>query len=169
MGYKSFYDGASVTEATATKEFDLGTRKVVETSSGPQTYVYVYNDDTAVDWGVGEVIAREVPGSATHTATTGMAYDGQRSDADASRASDVLGVAQSAILRAQYGWILERGVGTIKAESGVAVGNNLATDGGTAAGTAEAATSAESDDGKQIGIALTAHSGGTCTAYIDLT
>lgn len=168
MGYKSFTDGGSVTDTSTTQEVDLGTLQVVDGDSGPATYVYVYNDDAAVNWAVGEVIAREVPGSATHAATKGMAFDGQQSDADASRASDVLGVAQSAINAGEYGWILARGVGTVKCEASVAVATALATDGGTAAGTAEAATSGELDAGKGIGIALTAHSGGTCTALITL-
>lgn len=166
MGYKSFYDGASVTEASATKEFDLGTTKVVESEGGPQVYRYVYNDEASNDFFVGCVVVREAAASATHAAGKGRAFDGIRSATAALHQIKVLGVAQTAIPAGEYGWILMQGVGTVKTDGGVVADDLLATH---TAGLADTATSAEVDDSKCIGHALEDDSAAALvTAYISL-
>ena len=170
MAYKSFTDGGSTTDTSTTQEVDLGTLQTVDGDGGPVTYVYVYNDDASTDWAVGDVIERVADGgSPTHAAAKGMACDGTRTAADGTLRMDVLGVAQSAIKRSEYGWILCKGIGTVKTASvDVSTSRFLATNGSSSAGTAATATATETTTGKQIGTALTDTSGGTSTAYIDV-
>ena len=150
MSYKSFYDGGSTTDTSTTAEVDLGSHRVVDGEGGPVTWSYVYNDDPSNAWFEGCVVVREAAGSATHAAGKGMAYDGLRSASTTYR-NRILGVAQGVIATGSYGWIVAKGVCTVKGDAALAAGENLVND---AAGTADTATSAETDDSKGFGIAL---------------
>jgi hypothetical protein len=79
-----------------------------------------------------------------------MAFDGLRSASTTYR-NKVLGVAQGVIAVGSYGWIVAKGVCTVKGDAGLAAGDNIIND---AAGTVDTATSAETDDSKGIGYAL---------------
>ena len=150
MAYKSFTDGGSTTDTSTTQEVDLGSLQTVDGEAGPVTWIYVYNDDGSHDWFEGCVVVREAPGSATHAAGKGMAYDGIRSASTTYR-NKVLGVAQGVIKQGEYGWIVAKGVCTVKGDDALAAGDDIIND---ADGTVDTATSTETNNSKGIGYAL---------------
>ena len=159
--YKSFTDGGSTTDTSTTQETELGTQQVVDGEGGPVIWIYVYNDDPSNAWFEGCVVVREAAASATHAATKGMAFDGIRSGSAALRQNQVLGVAQGVVATGEYGWIAAKGVCTVKGDGSVAADEHLATH---TTGLADTASSAEIDDGKAFGIALTADDAATVLA-----
>ena len=149
--YKSFTDGGSTTDTSTTKEVELGTLQVTEGEGGPVTWVYVYNDHASDHWFDGAVIVREAVGSATHAAGKGMAFDGILSGGTL-HTDQILGVAQGVVEDGEYGWIVCKGVCTVKGDGSVAAGEQIVSH---TSGLADTATSAEIDDSKGLGIALT--------------
>lgn len=149
--YKSFTDGGSTTDTSTTKEVDLGTLQVLDGEGGPVTWIYVYNDHATIDWFDGCIVNRETPGSGTHAATKGMPFDGTRSAGTVVKWL-ILGVAQGVIEAGEYGWIVAKGVCTVKGDAALAQGELIVTD--TAGLCDTVAAGAETQDGFVFGIAL---------------
>ncbi len=108
-------------------EANLGTTlEVASTSRGPQTWVYVLNEDSNA-LAEGDVVMRN---------TTSTDYKVVLSSAGALvQAIRCIGVAQHAIPAGSYGYVLRRGVGTIQVGSGATVSDSEAlTPGGVEAG-----------------------------------
>jgi hypothetical protein len=110
-----------------TAEANLGTTlEVASTSRGPQTWVYVLNEDSNA-LAAGDVVMRN---------TTSTDYKVVLSSAGALVQSiRCIGVAQHAIPAGSYGYVLRRGLGTIQVGSGATVSDSEGlTPGGVEAG-----------------------------------
>ena len=108
-------------------EANLGTTlEVASTSRGPQTWVYVLNEDSNA-LAAGDVVMRN---------TTSTDYKVVLSSAGALVQSiRCIGVAQHAIPAGSYGYVLRRGLGTIQVGSGATVSDSEGlTPGGVEAG-----------------------------------
>lgn len=115
---------ASVSE---TAQAELGSTLLVNvTDKGTQTWVYILNEDSA-SLTVGDVVMRNTTSAEYRgvLATAGTLIHGLR----------VMGVTQHTIPSGSYGYILQRGLGTIQVGSGASVSDTEAlTTGGVAAG-----------------------------------
>ena len=101
----------------------------VTNNAGPQTWVYVFNDEASTAFAAGNIIYRDP------SATTNDWYGGLIAPVTVHQAKVMtLGVAQHTIAAGSYGFILKRGVGTILAGSGGLTADTPFTSGG--AGTA---------------------------------
>tara|TARA_R110000824_G_scaffold3746_7_gene17787 strand:+ start:1232 stop:1762 length:531 start_codon:yes stop_codon:yes gene_type:complete len=97
-------------------------------NSGPRTWVYVFNDDTAI-LVAGRIVMRDA---------LSTNYDGLLTTAGTLIPTiRLLGVAQHDIAVGSYGWILKQGVGEVMAGNGAVIGADTAL---TSAGTTTAGT-----------------------------
>jgi hypothetical protein len=139
----------------------------VTANAGPQTWVYVFNDDPSVAFAAGKIIYKD-PSAATHDFGGGTVAPVTVHQPKVM----CLGVAQHAIAVGSYGFILKRGVGTILAGSGGLTADTPFTSGG--AGTAGTALD-YADDASTLSanIGVIGHSAtaiaadATGTAYIN--
>lgn len=145
---------------SATAEFTVGARYTDEATGYEYVYVKAQAALTATDaCALGTDMASSpypfsvVPCNTASAINTGAA-------------EKPAGVAVSAITSGQYGFILVRGVATVKANTGVAQYARLMRH-ATTDGTVDTATIGTDDD-RMYGVALTAEASGTLTAYIDL-
>lgn len=142
-------------------EANLGSTLEVQFSArGPQTWVYVLNEGST-DLAAGEVVMRN---------TTSTEYRGVVTTAATLIPSvRCFGVAQHAIPAGSYGYVLRRGIGTIKAGSGAAINDTDAiTTGGTEAGSGLAIAHATIALACVVGVAVqNISAGGTGLAFID--
>ncbi|HIA01716.1 MAG TPA: hypothetical protein EYN66_07365 [Myxococcales bacterium] len=99
--------------------------------NGMQTWVYVFNDEAAAAFAVGNIVYRDP------SATTFGLFGGLRTPTAAHQPKVMcLGVAQHAIAAGSYGFILKQGAGQVLAgAAGVAVDSAFTT-GGSVVGTA---------------------------------
>ena len=144
----------SITRVSTSAEFPLGYEVEVPatseasssmTNQGTQVWIYVFNDDAALNWLTGMLIQRDVtPGNLT--------YDGIRSTG-AVGAARILGVAQHAIPFGSYGFILKKGVGQVLCDGNVSADTAILPDANAGQCTDGAVTSAA------IGVALAEDSG----------
>jgi|DEB0MinimDraft_12_1074336.scaffolds.fasta_scaffold00608_7 hypothetical protein len=117
----------TTTSVSTNAEANLGTTlEVASTSRGPQTWVYVLNEDSNA-LAAGDVVMRN---------TTSTDYKVVLSSAGALVQSiRCVGVAQHAIPAGSYGYVLRRGLGTIQVGSGATVSDSEGlTPGGVEAG-----------------------------------
>jgi len=117
----------TTTSVSTNAEANLGTTlAVASTSRGPQTWVYVLNEDSNA-LAAGDVVMRN---------TTSTDYKVVLSSAGALVQSiRCIGVAQHAIPAGSYGYVLRRGLGTIQVGSGATVSDSEGlTPGGVEAG-----------------------------------
>lgn len=142
-------------------EANLGSTLEVQFSArGPQTWVYVLNEGAAA-LAAGEVVMRN---------TTSTEYRGVVTTAATLIPSvRCFGVAQHAIPAGSYGYVLRRGIGTIKAGSGGAINDTVAiTTGGAEAGSGLAIAHATIALACVVGVAVqNISAGGTGLAFID--
>jgi len=103
--------GISVTTVTTTAQAPLGfVLTVPDGDNGAHEWVYVFNDEASTSFAVGNVIYRDP------SATTYDWYGGLITPATTHQAKVLLlGVAQHIIAAGSYGFILQKGVGTILA------------------------------------------------------
>lgn len=125
--------GISVTDVQTTAAAPLGFEVVKAAAAlsdgsyinGYQTWVYVFNDEAANGFAVGQVIYRDP------SATTFDFYGGLITPATDHQAKvGVLGVAQHAIPAGSFGFILKHGVGFVKCGSVVVTADTPFTTGG---------------------------------------
>jgi len=137
----------------------------VTNNAGPQTWVYVFNDDPSNAFAAGTIVYRD-PSAATNdwggaTITPATTHQPQVM---------CLGVAQHAIAVGSYGFVLKRGVGTILAGSAGLTVDTPFTSGGSAVGTALDYADDASTLGSNIGVightATAISAAATGTAYI---
>lgn len=130
---------------------------------GLQEWVFVFNDEAATDFGIGDVIAR-LPASTTEKMYGGLLA----AITNAVAAHSILGVAQHVIPFGGYGWILCRGQGLVKCGTGNITADAPIVSGGSAAGKAKTGTIG-TDDGCFFGYALEAEATDNTTfdAYIN--
>ena len=95
-------------------------------NSGPRTWVYVYNDDSA-SLLQGTIVARDA------TTTT---YDGIVAPVDTATMR-LLGIAQHTIAAGSYGWILRQGLGEVLADTGGVTADNALIVGNAVTGRAD--------------------------------
>ena len=149
----------------------------VTNNSGPQTWVYVFNDSGT--WAQGHVITMDI----SESTGAHQRFHGALAPANTAGtpALYVLGVAQHAIAAGSYGFILKKGVGEVLAGAGTiqeataaGVGSICVDDAadalGEAMGSAGLATSAEKYN-CTIGFSLenaTVNDGSLATCYIDV-
>ena len=117
----------TTTSVSTNAEANLGTTlEVASTSRGPQTWVYVLNEDSNA-LAAGDVVMRN---------TTSTDYKVVLSSAGALVQSiRCIGLAQHAIPAGSYGYVLRRGLGTIQVGSGATVSDSEGlTPGGVEAG-----------------------------------
>tara|TARA_R100000152_G_scaffold8506_1_gene3414 strand:+ start:859 stop:1422 length:564 start_codon:yes stop_codon:yes gene_type:complete len=117
--------------------------------AGERTWVFIKSSGTIA---AGDLVKR--------TADTD-AYTGVQDDSDEGAKYDMLGVADHAIASGEYGWIICKGACVVQAESGVAAGHLLASDGNNTAGEVDTWTSGAGTSHKCIGIALEAEDSGS--------
>ena len=99
--------GLSVTTVTTDQQAPLGFQLTVPNGDfGLQTWVYVFNDDAAANWAIGDLIQLD---------TDFVPFHGIQSAGSALVKLRVLGAAQHTIAAGSYGFILQRGRGTVKA------------------------------------------------------
>ena len=167
--------GISTTTVSTDQLAPLGFELVVPASSGkdtnagngPQTWVYVFNDDPSNAFAAGTIVYRD-PSTATQdwfgaTITPATTHQPQVM---------CLGVAQHAIAVGSYGFVLKRGVGLVLAGSAGVGEDSPFTSGGSAVGTAltwaDDAAGAWGSNISVIGHAATAIGAGvTGTAYVN--
>jgi hypothetical protein len=115
------------TSVSTTAEAELGsTLSTSVTDSGSRTWIYVLNEGS-VDLTAGDVAMRNTTSTEYRVviATAGTLIHALR----------VVGVAQHTIAAGSYGYVLQRGLGTIQVGSGASVSDTEAlTTGGVAAG-----------------------------------
>ena len=85
----------------------------VTANAGPQTWVYVFNDDASNAFAAGHIVYKD-PSAATHDFGGGTLTPATTHQPKIM----CLGVAQHAIAVGSYGFILKNGVGLILAGSG---------------------------------------------------
>ena len=118
--------GINVTTVTTTQQSPLGFELTRESQDkGLSVWLYVYNDEPATAFAVGDVIGRDPLGIPDYKAvvSTGAIVTGL-----------VLGVAQHAIAAKSYGFILKSGIGLVKVNALGTLGGGLIAD--AVAGTA---------------------------------
>ena len=97
----------------------------VTNNAGPRTGVYVFNDAASAAFAAGNIIYRD-PSATTHDW-----YGGLLTPVDVHQPKVlVLGVAQHAIAAGSYGFILQKGVGTIMAGTAALTLDTAFTSGG---------------------------------------
>jgi hypothetical protein len=102
--------GISATTVTTDQQAPLGFELVVPTANqGEQVWVYIFNDEAALQLTQGMLIMRDL-GTAT--------YDGIRSTGAVSP-QRILGVAQHNIAAQSYGFILRKGIGQVLCDGNV--------------------------------------------------
>ena len=135
----------------------------VTNNAGPQTWVYIFNDG-AVDFAAGNIIYR------APSATTYDWYGGLLAPVDAHQPKVlVLGVAQHAIAAGKFGFVLQKGVGTIMAGTAALTADTAFTSGGAdnAGRAIDYADGTANENVAVIGHTATGISGNaTGTAYI---
>ena len=124
----AFFFGDLVTAVGTTQLYPLGTKREEE----GKTYRYVKNVDATVTMVAGDLVYRD--GTSTNT---NWQITGDISDVDASFAS---GIAMGVIANGGYGWILTKGISSVKKKPGTAahswrvgdvlIAKNAATDDG---------------------------------------
>jgi len=135
----------------------LGFQLVVPNGDfGLQTWVYVFNDDAAGAWVAGELVQLD----------TDMAlYNGIQSATGALAKLRVLGAAQHAIAAGSYGFILQKGRGSVNTDGNLnAVGEMMVSRASGRAG-----EMAAGEEASVFGINLTASAvaGATLTCLIN--
>jgi len=145
----------------ANPEVRLGSVLTVELlDKGTQEWVYILNEGAAA-LAAGEVVMRN---------TTSTEYRGVVTTAATLIPSvRCFGVAQHAITAGYYGFVLRRGLGTVKAGSGAAINDTEAiTTGGTEAGSGLAIAHATIALACVVGVAVqNISAGGSGLAFID--
>jgi hypothetical protein len=100
--------GLSVTTVTTDQQAPLGFQLTVPNGDfGLQTWVYVFNDDAAANWAIGDLIQLD---------TDFVPFHGIQSAGSALVKLRVLGAAQHTIAAGSYGFILQRGRGTVNGD-----------------------------------------------------
>jgi hypothetical protein len=120
--------GISTSTVTTTQQAPLGfvlTAPSATTDGGMCEWVYVFNDEASDDFAAGQIIYRDP------SATTQDWYGGLIAPVtDHQPKVLVLGVAQHAIPNGSYGFILQKGVGTILSGGGGLSADTAFTSGG---------------------------------------
>ena len=156
---QAFGDVVNVVHATDVE--GVGTRRFLSAAEGLQSFafnaagrgdsewIYVYNDDAAVEWAAGDVIQRDTSDYAV--------YDGIRSTSAAVIRSMVLGIANHAIAAGEYGWIVRNGIVNIQGDGSVSQGDAVVShSGGAGATDGHAQTMAAGEEHMVIATALAA-------------
>jgi hypothetical protein len=142
-------------------EANLGSTLEVQFSArGPQTWVYVLNEGST-DLAAGEVVIRN---------TTSTEYKVIVAPASSiSLGLRVIGIAQHAIPAGSYGYVLRRGIGTVKIGSGAGVSDvDSLTSGGAEAGTLLVKANSAAGAAGMIALAVqNIAASGTGLAFID--
>ena len=146
---------------SATAEAELGsTLSTNVTDSGSRTWIYVLNEGS-VDLTVGDVAMRNTTSTQFRVviATAGTLIHALR----------VVGVAQHTIAAGSYGYVLQRGLGTIQVGSGATVSDTEAlTTGGVEVGSVIKFAAGTTAPACIFGIAVAGISaGGTGNAFFD--
>tara|TARA_R100001086_G_scaffold75575_5_gene36632 strand:+ start:10662 stop:11210 length:549 start_codon:yes stop_codon:yes gene_type:complete len=161
-----FSSGASVVDGEVSKDwplsqyddevYPLGTRRVQladevnaanSTHYGDREWVFVYNDETSTDFAEGDLIKID-----TTSATVSERYapfHGILSNAAATSAGLMLGVAGGAIAAGKYGWVVSRGVCEAKGDGSVNQGESIVSH-----TSGQVDTMASGEEAAIIGVAL---------------
>ena len=121
--------GISVTHVSTTQSAPLGFEVVKQSATGQEIWVYVFNDEAATAFAVGNPIYRD-PSATTYNYWGGLIAPVTVHQPKVM----VLGVAQHVIAAGSFGFIMMRGVGSVLAGSGALTLDTPFTTGG--AGTA---------------------------------
>lgn len=149
--------GISVTTVTTDQQAPLGFQLVVPNGDfGTQTWVYVFNDDAAGQWAVGELIQLD---------TDYALYHGIQSATGALAKLRVLGAAQHAIAAGSYGFILQKGRGTVNGDGNLNAQGEMMV----SRASGRAGEMAAGEEASVFGINLTASAvaGAALTCWID--
>tara|TARA_R100000234_G_scaffold96099_1_gene64370 strand:+ start:240 stop:719 length:480 start_codon:yes stop_codon:yes gene_type:complete len=149
--------GITSTTVTTTQQAPLGFQLVVPNGDfGLQTWVYVFNDDAAGQWDVGDLIQLD---------TDFALYHGIQSAVGALAKLRVLGAAQHIIPAGSYGFILQKGRGTVNGDGTLNNAGELMV----SRASARAGEMAAAEEAGIFGINLTASAvaGAALTCLID--
>ena len=117
------------------------------THFGPKTWVFVFNDETSTDFTEGDLIKID-----TTSATVSERYTpfhGILSNAEATSAGLMIGIAGHTIAAGKYGWIVKKGVCEAKGDGSVNQGELIVS---SASGRVD--TMASGEEAAIIGVAL---------------
>ena len=128
--------GIAITDVDTSAKMPLGFRVVMPATSegdyadtGEREWIYVYNDEAATAFAVGDIVVRDTDAGSTYDAilmASGVAVPAIR----------VMGVAQHVIADGSYGFVLRRGVGLVKNGTANISDDTPITAGGDRAGAA---------------------------------
>jgi hypothetical protein len=146
---------ADITQVDTTRQHDLGSlyldpQPASVPGVGPKVYIYVFNDEAATAFAVGDIVVRD-PSATTETLFGGLIA----AATNAASNMVVLGVSDKAIAAGSYGWIQCQGKCVVKNGTGNITADTAIVSGGSRAGSAKDATGG-TDDGCVFGVSLEA-------------